>query len=80
MGKMTSKKSRRLTTNNVTYLYGHSMLKKVAKGYCDLHKCYLDVANIREKQCDTRKTICRHLRRLDKHGNIIREGEKQDGI
>lgn len=42
-----------LTTykNTELFLYGRMANIKVAKGYCRLHKCYIDFWNLKEKNC-----------------------------
>ncbi len=41
-------------------LYGKITFRAVA--YCDLHKCYLEPLDIREKKCNFKK--CKHLKRI----------------
>lgn len=41
------------------FLYGKLRYKARAVGYCDLHKCYLDSANLSEKRCHLKK--CKHF-------------------
>ena len=37
------------------FLYGSRKNRCIAKGYCELHKCYLDGRNIRQKKCKIKK-------------------------
>lgn len=41
-------------------LYGKITYKAVA--YCELHKCYLEPLNIREKRCNFKK--CKYFKRM----------------
>lgn len=44
------------------FLFGKLNYKAKAKGYCDLHKCYLDVINISEKRCFAKH--CKYLKEV----------------
>jgi len=45
--------------NTELFLYGRRANMCIAKGYCRLHKCYLDLNNLNEKGCA--KKNCKHL-------------------
>lgn len=51
------------------FLFGRLNKLSRAKAYCNLHKCYLEGRDIREKKCNYKS--CKHLRELDKKKNII---------
>lgn len=60
----------KLNTYNL-FLFGRLNNLSKAKAYCELHKCYLEGRDIREKGCNYK--LCKHLKELDKKKNIIRE-------
>ena len=37
------------------FLYGKLKKKKKAVAYCELHKCYLDAHNIKERRCNKKR-------------------------
>ena len=60
----------KLNTYNL-FLFGRLNNINKAKAYCELHKCYLEGRDIKEKGCNYK--LCKHLRELDKKKNIIRK-------
>lgn len=60
----------KLNTYNL-FLFGRLNNLSRAKAYCELHKCYLEGKDIREKGCNHKS--CKHLKELDKKKNIIKE-------
>ncbi len=60
----------KLNTYNL-FLFGRLNNLSRAKAYCELHKCYLEGKDIREKRCNHKS--CKHLKELDKKKNIIKE-------
>ena len=53
----------------VLFLYGRLEEKKKAVGYCNLHKCYLEPRDIKEKRCNFKK--CYRLMEI-KNGKKIK--------
>lgn len=53
------------TKNKVLFLYGKLLNKEVARGYCNLHTCYLAPNDIKEKNCDRKK--CKYFERRKRH-------------
>lgn len=45
------------------FLYGKLRYKARAIGYCDLHKCYLDIINVSEKRCT--KKHCKYFKEVN---------------
>ena len=60
----------RLSAYNL-FLFGRLNNLSKAKAYCELHKCYLEGKDIKEKRCNHK--LCKHLKELDKKKNIIKE-------
>lgn len=60
----------KLDTYNL-FLFGRLNNLSKAKAYCELHRCYLEGRDIKEKKCNYKS--CKHLRELDKKKNIIKE-------
>lgn len=52
------------------FLFGRLNSLTKAKAYCELHRCYLEGRDIKEKGCNHKS--CKHLRELDKKKNIIK--------
>ena len=48
--------------------YGRLVQLGRTKAYCDLHKCYLQGKDIREKKCKIKK--CKHFKNLGKYKDI----------
>lgn len=53
--RATIRKGVKLYKNTELFLYGRRKNRCVARGYCQLHKCYLDIRNIKEKMCKVKK-------------------------
>jgi hypothetical protein len=47
---------------NELFLYGKLRDKSKAVAYCELHKCYLEPIDIKEKKCNYKK--CKYLKNL----------------
>lgn len=45
------------------FLYGKLRYKARAVGYCELHKCYLDITNVSEKRCF--KKHCKNFKEVN---------------
>lgn len=43
-------------------LYGRRVPIRFIKAYCNFHKCYLSVENIKEKSCNKKK--CKNLKEI----------------
>jgi len=56
-------------SNYKLFLFGRLNNLSKARAYCELHKCYLEGRDIKEKGCNYK--TCKHLRELDKKKNII---------
>lgn len=52
-------KSMQDLNNKVLFLYGKFRNKQVARGYCKLHRCYLEAKDITEKSCS--KKNCKYF-------------------
>lgn len=47
------------------FLYGRLRDVNKAVAYCELHKCYLEPIDIKEKKCNYKK--CKYLKNLQKN-------------
>ena len=56
-------------------LYGTRANYENCAGFCDLHKCYMTVKQIKKKECLGKQ--CRHLRKLDHYWWEWRENRKR---
>jgi len=55
-------------------LYGCRANYENCAGFCDLHKCYMTVKQIKRKECLGKQ--CRHLHKLDHYWWTWRENKK----
>lgn len=49
--------------NEVLFLYGKMGYRKHAKLYCELHKCYVDIYQLRDKNFKCNK--CKHKKEVE---------------
>lgn len=48
--------------NKKLFLYGKLLDISKAIGYCELHKCYLDLKDVKEKKCIKKK--CKYMKEV----------------
>lgn len=56
-------------SNKGIFLYGKLMKKSRARGWCNLHNCYLTSDDIREKRCKIKK--CKNLNIRGQNDGVI---------
>ena len=64
------RKSKRIPRNRVLGFYGRIVYLGKCVAYCDLHKCYLEPMDIKERNCNIKH--CKNLKELGKHKDIER--------
>lgn len=62
------RKEVRIPNNYVLGIYGRLLPIGHCKWYCDLHKCYLQGKDLKERNCMSKR--CNHLKKLGKFKEI----------